>query len=731
AEGAPVLSVASLELAPPASELASRARQTGRDPLFRLEWVPAETDDVAPLRSVVLGTDVFGLGGSAKSLAELASGPAEAPELVLVPLSGVTTDTDVPATVHALTARVLDLVQNWLAEERFAASRLVFVTRGAIRTGSGPLHDLAGGAAWGLVRSANSEHPGRFALLDVERDEDVTAALARLAEPLAAGEAQFLVRDGELLVGRLARLATGQSLLPPVGVPWRVERTDGTGTGGTDGLWLAPWPQAAEPLPAGQVRIAVRAAAPVPGDGPVPLGRIAGTVTETGPGVSAVRVGDRVAGLDPVPLASVAVLDSADRLAPLPVGRTWEQAVADDGAAVTSYDIRHVATALREHPAGDGLVLTVPQAWNPEGTVLITGGTGALGRHLARRLAVRGMRHLLLTSRRGPDAPGAAELVAELGLLGARATVAACDTADRDAAAALIAAIPAEHPLTAVVHTAGVLDDGVITALTPERLSAVLRPKVDAAWNLHELTRDLDLAAFLPFSSIAGVMGSPGQGNYAAANAFLDTLVDLRASLGLTGTSLAWGPWAQDDGMTSELSDTDMRRMQSGGMPPLAIEQGLGLFEAASGSAEPLVLPIGLAGGGMRPQGEVPPLFRGLVRTARRTAVNEAGGADVTVTFTRRLLDLAENDRMRFLTDVVRAEAASVLGHESATEVEADRDFYELGFDSLTSVELRNKLSAVTGLRLPATVVFDNKTPAHLAAWLRSELATRQPDSGA
>ncbi|MFD8088469.1 SDR family NAD(P)-dependent oxidoreductase, partial [Kitasatospora sp. NPDC059722] len=387
---------------------------------------------------------------------------------------------------------------------------------------------------------------------------------------------------------------------------------------------------------------------------------------------------------------------------------------------VAARDIRDARTAGDRYQR---TVLTMPVERDPDGTVLITGGTGALGRHLARRLAVTGARHLLLTSRRGPDAPGAAELLADLAALGAEARVVACDTADRAATEALLAGIPAEHPLTAVIHTAGVLDDGIVTALTPERLSAVLRPKVDAVWQLHELTRHLDLAQFAVFSSIAGVMGSPGQGNYAAANAFLDTLIDHRRSLGLAGTSLAWGPWAQEAGMTSELSETDMRRMQSGGIPPLSVEQGLALFEAALGSAEPLVIPMGLAAGGMRPQGDVPPLFRGLVRAARRTASGAgASGADAAADFTRQLLDLNERDRMRYLVDTVRAEAAAVLGHPSPEAVDAERDFYELGFDSLTAVELRKRLAALTGLPLPSTMAFDHPTPVALAAFLRGEL---------
>ncbi|MFD5293465.1 SDR family NAD(P)-dependent oxidoreductase, partial [Streptomyces rochei] len=398
-------------------------------------------------------------------------------------------------------------------------------------------------------------------------------------------------------------------------------------------------------------------------------------------------------------------------LRPLPV-RTWDVRRAREAFRFMS-QAKHVGK----------IVLTMPPRWNPEGTVLITGGTGALGGHLARRLATAGMRHLLLTSRRGTDAPGAAELAAELRELGAEVTVAACDTTDRDATAALIDSVPAQHPLTAVVHTAGVLDDGVIASLTPERLAAVLRPKVDAAWHLHELTRDLDLAAFLPFSSIAGVMGSPGQGNYAAANSFLDALTRHRRALGLAGTSLAWGPWAHDGGMTSTLSDTDMRRMQSGGLPPLAVEQGLDLFDIARGSDETFLVLVGLAPGAMRgaaPE-DLPPLFRSMVRSGRRTAAaTDAAGAAAALGAELAGLDAA--DRVRRVTDLIREQAARVLGHASPKAVDVTREFRELGLDSLTALELRNHLSTATGLRLPATLVFDYPTPTALAEHFVSEL---------
>ncbi|MFD9633388.1 SDR family NAD(P)-dependent oxidoreductase, partial [Streptomyces violascens] len=362
--------------------------------------------------------------------------------------------------------------------------------------------------------------------------------------------------------------------------------------------------------------------------------------------------------------------------------------------------------------------------WEPEGTVLITGGTGGLGIELARHLATNGTRHLLLVSRSGPAAPGADELADELRNLGAQPTIAACDTADPDALAGLLAAIPSEHPLTAVVHLAGVLDDGVVTALTPERLTPVLRPKVDAAWHLHQATKDLGLAAFIMFSSVSGVLGAPGVANYASANAFLDGLVRHRADLGLPGQSLVWGHW-DGGGMAESLNQATVARMRLNGMAPVSIEEGMELFDAARGYAEPVVMAVGLIPGARVPQGEIPPMFRGLVRQSRRAASNATSTSGTPATFAQKLLELPEGDRVRHLVDLVRTEAATILGYASAEEIDAGRDFFALGFDSLTSIELRNRLAGITGLQLSATLVFDNKTPAALGTRLRSEFAAQ------
>ncbi|WP_314178649.1 SDR family NAD(P)-dependent oxidoreductase, partial [Streptomyces winkii] len=579
-EGAPVATVESL-----AKRVVSQDQLTGpdaaADSLFRVEWTAAgEGEQATPPQTVaVLGEDAPALafaqalrdgGTTAGTCSDLADaggdgagdglGGSPVPGVVLVPVSG-DLDGGVAGTAHAVTVRVLELVQRWLGEDRFAGSRLVFVTRGAVSGG-----DPAGAAVWGLVRSAQSEHPGRFGLLDVDGSDVSVAVLPRA---VATDEPQLVLRAGEMKAPRLARVSP------------------------------------------------------------------------------------------------------ADRRF------SWAET---------------------------------------EGAVLVTGGTGGLGALVARHLvAEHGVRDLLLVSRRGRGAVGADELAVELGELGARVEVAACDVADREALASLLDG----RAVGAVVHAAGVLDDGVVDSLTPDRLAAVLRPKVDAAWTLHELTRDRDLSAFVLFSSAAGTLGGAGQGNYAAGNAFLDALALHRRELGLPATSLAWGTWAQDAGMTGDITEADMRRLELSGMPPLSAEHGLQLLDAALATGEPALVPARLEPSVLRTKDDVSPLLRGLVRTRTRRAAAGSRGAG---SLARRLTGLTEAERLDLLTDLVRGEAATVLGHADAASVDVTRAFRDLGFDSLTAVALRNRLTEATGLRLPATLVFDHPNATVLAAHLRDEL---------
>ncbi|MGR4882335.1 KR domain-containing protein, partial [Streptomyces sp. LARHCF249] len=301
----------------------------------------------------------------------------------------------------------------------------------------------------------------------------------------------------------------------------------------------------------------------------------------------------------------------------------------------------------------------------------------------------------------------------------------ACDVSDRGQVEALLASVPAEHPLTGVVHTAGVLDDGVIAAQTPERLAKVFAPKVDAVRHLDELTRGLDLDAFVVFSSASGVFGSAGQGNYGAANAFLDGLMAVRRAAGLPGQSLAWGLWEQATGMTAHLGGADQARASRGGVLAMTAAEGMELFDAAAESGQTLLVPVNLDLRTLRTQAAagagVPHLMRGLVRAGRQVA-RAASAADGGLA--DRLAGLGAAEQEKLLLDLVRAQVAVVLGHAGAESVRADMAFKDAGFDSLTSVELRNRLREATGLKLPATLVFDYPTPLTIARYLRDELGT-------
>ncbi|WP_329340038.1 SDR family NAD(P)-dependent oxidoreductase [Streptomyces sp. NBC_00663] len=564
--------------------------------LFRVEWAALPAASMAAVeddgaRRVVVGPDAAELSAllgyaderidGYTGIRDAATSDEAAPACVLLPfLSGSRAGGGVgdPAAVRSATRRALEALQEWLAEERLAGSRLVVVTRGAVSAEPGEdVTDLAAAAVWGLVRSAQAEHPDRFVLLDLDGNEVSGAALDAV---LAGGEPQIAVREGRVYIPRLARAM--------------------------------------------------------------------------------------------VPAAATAS----------------------------------------------------PAVWDADGSVLITGASGVLGRLVARHLvAEHGVRCVVLASRRGRDVSGAAELEAELGALGAEVVFEACDVTDREALAGLLARIPAHRPLRGVVHAAGVLDDGLIESLTPDRLDAVLRPKVDAAVHLHELTQDLGLTAFVMFSSAAATFGAAGQGNYAAANMFLDALAAHRRAHGLPAVSLAWGFWAERSEMTGHLGEVDMARMARFGMTPLPADEGLALFDAAHATDEFLLVPtrmdVAVLRTNARP-GTVPAILRHLIGAPARRVVESAAADDGAPALVRRLAGLTPAAREEMLLELVADSVAAVLGHTDAVAFE--RAFKDLGFDSLTAVELRNRLNAATGLRLSATLVFDYPTPAAAARHIVGEL---------
>ncbi|MFI9588678.1 SDR family NAD(P)-dependent oxidoreductase, partial [Streptomyces sp. NPDC052236] len=583
--GAPVAVVESLVLRAAAGDRADHPVRS----LFGIDWIPltatpGTTDAAAEPDWFVLGDDAAFLsvfsdsGQSGPALApdlatlgaRIGDGSIAAPDAVVVPYLQPPADAAaggnltglLPAAVHSTACDALALVQSWLTDPRFADTRLVVVTRGAVRLradetsdqGAELPHDLVHAPLWGLIRTAQSEEPGRFLLLDVDTAE---VGRATLSSALDSGEPELALRKGELYVPRLA------------------------------------------------------------------------------PAVSR---------------------DAED------IGPT--------------------------EPLDTG------------GTVLITGGTGALGALVARHLvAEHGVRHLLLVSRRGPQAAGAEGLEAELREMGAQVRVAACDTADRDALAHTLAGIPAERPLTAVVHAAGIIQDATVGSLSPEQMTAVLRPKVDAAWHLHELTRHLPLSAFVLFSSISATLGAAGQGNYAAANSFLDALAQHRRDLALPASSLAWGLWELGDGMAGRLARADVDRLARGGLLPLTAEQGLGMLDAAWTIRRPVVVAARLDLASLRKHPAPRPLYSGLIGTAVRTgATVPVGVRGVETPWVQGLAELTGTERTASVRRLVLSVVAEVLG---AGTVDAGSALRDLGFDSLMSVELRNRLCEVTGLRLP------------------------------
>jgi acyl transferase domain-containing protein/acyl carrier protein len=548
-----------------------------------------------------------------RSLAEAMEDGAAVPDVVVraVPKrvsTGVGWEAEgVVAEVEAALAEVLGWLQEWLADDRWSDSRLVLGTRHAVTVDDerGGLTGLVHAPVWGLVRSAETENPGRFTLVDLAEDVDGRAFVAAVT----SGEAEVALRGEQQWCRRLVRASD-----PPV--------------------------------PAGSSRL--RLATP--------------------------------------------------------------RAVDEVGTIV---------------PSSPGLDST--------GTVLVTGGTGGLGRVVARHLvAEHGVGHVLLVSRRGVAASGAAETVVELESLGATVAVVACDVADRQALAEVLADVPAEAPLTAVLHAAGVLDDGVVQSLTAERLHRVLAAKVAGAWNLHMLTRQQDLAAFVLFSSVAGVFGAAGQGNYAAANTFLDALAQHRRSLDLPALSLAWGFWSETTGMTAHLGEADLARMRRRGFVALSADEGVRLLDAALQQQAATLVPAHLDLPVMRSAaraGTLPASWGRLVGVAAPSTAAEGGGTTTSTPtdLIERLRRLDETQARREVLGLVQADVAAVLGHTGAERVEPRRAFKELGFDSLTAVELRNRLQARIGLKLPPTLVFDHPSCIAVAGEVAARLRGVHP----
>ncbi|MFI2209524.1 type I polyketide synthase [Streptomyces sp. NPDC020141] len=591
-ESLPVATVESLALRPLAGDAPHGPAGTAHDALFGVEWRRidgpgadggrwteiADTGELAPAGD---------LGGSG-ALSE--PGPGD----VVVRYAGGSAN-----DVSAAPSRALRLLQAFLADGRYEGSRLVFVTARAVAARPDEeVPGLAESAVWGLVRTAQTEHPGRFALVDLDTDDGARSPGPgnddRLGAAIASGEPQLAVRDGGLYVPRLTRTAPG-------------------GPTGTD---------------------------------------------------------------------------------------------------------------------AEG-----PTRFDPGGTVLITGGTGALGSILAHHLVTHhGVRRLLLLSRQGPTAPNAPRLRHTLETAGAHVTITACDTADHHALATTLTHIPPQHPLTAVIHTAGLLDDHTITTLDPRQLDHTLRPKAQAAWNLHQLTANHHLTAFVLYSSIAGLLGTAGQANYAAANTFLDALAAHRHAQGLPALSLAWGLWSDERGMGGSLDAAGIARWARAGLSPLPADLALELFDAALAGDRALAVPALLdpTAVGAGPMLRGPARARIQRRTPSRPAVEPDGSESGWV---RRVTRLPEPERLASATEEIRALTASVLGHPDATGVDPSRAFREIGVDSLAGVELRNRVSALTGLRLSPTTVFDHPSPValarHVLERVSGETARRTERSGA
>ncbi|WP_434095371.1 type I polyketide synthase [Streptomyces flaveolus] len=552
-------------------DLADIARLNGGDSVpLRVDWREFTTASVVPA-DIIEHVDVQTAADLVALATDVDAEGAEPPSLVFARLDREYPAEEEPsaAAAHAAASQTLQLLQTWLAEPVFEQSHLVFVTSNAAQVLPDDAVSTRSATVWGMVRSAQTEHPDRFVLADLDgslKSDQV------LPITVASGEPQIAIRGGKPLFPRLIRL-----------------------------------------------------------------------------------------------------------------------------------------TASEPAAAGDDI----------DGTVLITGGTGTVGGHIARHLvAHHGVRRLLLLSRKGMEADGAASLLADLRDNGAHAEIVACDAADRAKLATIFDELSETYPVTAVIHAAGALADGALMSLTRDQVTQVLRPKIDAAVHLHELARQHQVPRFILVSSAAGVLGSAGQAAYAAANAFLDALAQLRHGQGERAVSLAWGLWADRSALTSTLTETDVRRLSALGIAPMPTDAALASFDIAwRGNDEPVLVPMRVDATALSAMGgPVPPMLRDLVRAPMRRALPPSGKDD------RPMADIPVEQRAEVLLNLVRTRAAAVLGYDSPERVQADRAFRDLGFDSLAAVDLRNQLNVATGLRLPATVVFDHPTPASMSEHLLEAL---------
>ncbi|OBA83041.1 hypothetical protein A9W99_09190 [Mycobacterium sp. 1164966.3] len=423
-------------------------------------------------------------------------------------------------------------------------------------------------------------------------------------------------------------------------------------------------------------------------------------------------------------------LFAAGVLEPLPV-KTFDVRSA---AAAYRYvsQARQIGKVVLTVPGGPGEAVLAGSGGDlAGGSVVITGGTGMAGSAVAEHLVTRyGVAHVVLVSRSGGQAAGVAELTERLQAGGAQVSVVGCDVADRDAVADLLAGLDPRFPLKGVFHAAGVLDDGLIASLTPQRVDTVLRAKVDGAWNLHELTRDRDLSAFVLFSSMAGIVGTAGQGNYAAANSFLDALATHRRAQGLPGLSVAWGLWEQASAMTRHLGEQDKARISRAGLAPLSTPAALQLFDDAMLTDHPLMIATHLDTAGLAASTTLPPILRDLAPRPGRRLIADTDSSSSLSGLAARLQGLDAEQRYHHLVELVCTNAATVLGRTLA-DINADSMFQDLGFDSLTAVELRNRLKNATGLTLSPTVIFDYPTPSALAEHVDEQLAAVTVNTGA